>query len=81
MELMDRCLDQLYKLVYEKLRLTIPEAVVCKMAESVSSPSLSFPLPLSLSVLPSGNNIGDFLITDNKGSPLPKVYSQRSPQR
>ena len=36
MELMDRCLDQLCKLVYEKLKLTIPEAVVGKMAESVS---------------------------------------------
>ena len=45
MELMDRCLDQLYKLVYEKLKLTIPEPVVGKMAESVSA------LPLSLSCL------------------------------
>ena len=35
MELMDRCLDQLYKLVYEKLKLRIPEAVVGKMAEAV----------------------------------------------
>ena len=35
MELMDRCLDQVYKLVYEKLKLSIPEAVVGKMAEAV----------------------------------------------
>ena len=35
MELMDRCLDQLYKLVYEKLKLRIPEEVVGKMAEAV----------------------------------------------
>ena len=41
---MDRCLDQLYKLVYEKLKLTIPEAVVGKMAESVSHSSLSLSL-------------------------------------
>ena len=37
MELMDRCLDQLYKLVYKKLELTIPETVVGKMAEAVSN--------------------------------------------
>ena len=43
---MDRCLDQLYKLVYEKLKLTIPEAVVGKMAESVSHSSLSLSLSL-----------------------------------
>ena len=53
MELMDRCLDQLYKLVYEKLELTIPEPVVGKMAEAVSHnpslpPSSLPPLPLSL---------------------------------
>lgn len=37
MELMDRSLDQLYKLVYEKLKLRIPESVVGKMAEAVRS--------------------------------------------
>ena len=37
MELMDRCLGQLYKLVYKKLELTIPETVVGKMAEAVSN--------------------------------------------
>ena len=36
MELMDRSLHDLYKLVYEKLHLTIPEWVVGKMAEAVS---------------------------------------------
>ena len=35
MELMDKSLDQLYKLVYRKLDLTIPESVVGKMAEAV----------------------------------------------
>ena len=52
MELMDRCLDQLYKLVYEKLKLTIPEAVVGKMAESVSHSSLSLSLsPVAVIVM------------------------------
>ena len=36
MELMDMSLHDLYKLVYDKLKLKIPEAVVGKMAESVS---------------------------------------------
>ena len=36
MELMDTSLNDLYKLVYEKLHLTIPEWVVGKMAEAVS---------------------------------------------
>ena len=36
MELMDKSLHDLYKLVYELLKLTIPEWVVGKMAESVS---------------------------------------------
>ena len=35
MELMDSSLQQLYKLVYETLKLRIPEDVVGKMAESV----------------------------------------------
>lgn len=34
MELMDKSLHQLYKLVYEKLKLTIPEKVIGKMAEA-----------------------------------------------
>ena len=37
MELMDRSLHDLYKLVYEKLHLIIPEWVVGKMADAVSS--------------------------------------------
>ena len=36
MELMDKSLHQLYKLVYEQLHLSIPEWVVGKMAEAVS---------------------------------------------
>ncbi len=36
MELMDHSLHQLYKLVYETLKLSIPEEIVGKMAESVS---------------------------------------------
>ena len=36
MELMDKSLHQLYKLVYETLHLSIPEPVVGKMAEAVS---------------------------------------------
>ena len=35
MELMDKSLDQLYKLVHEKLKLTIPEPVIGKMALAV----------------------------------------------
>ena len=37
MELMDKSLHDLYKLVYDKLKLSIPEPVIGKMAESVSS--------------------------------------------
>ena len=40
MELMDMSLDKLYKLVYEKLSLTIPENVVGKMAEAVRDHTL-----------------------------------------
>lgn len=36
MEMMDRSLHDLYKLVYDKLELRIPELVVGRMAESVS---------------------------------------------
>ena len=36
MELMDRSLHELYKLVYDKLGERIPELVLGKMAESVS---------------------------------------------
>ena len=35
MELMDKSLHQLYKLVYDTLKLNIPENVVGKMAEAV----------------------------------------------
>lgn len=35
MELMDKSLHDLYKLVYDKLKLSIPEPVIGKMAESV----------------------------------------------
>ncbi len=42
MELMDHSLHQLYKLVYETLKLSIPEDIVGKMAESVSQFSLPF---------------------------------------
>ena len=35
MELMDKSLHDLYKLVYGTLKLTIPEWVVGKMAEAV----------------------------------------------
>ena len=35
MELMDVSLHHLYKMVYDKLKLAIPEPVVGKMAESV----------------------------------------------
>ena len=54
MELMDKSLHDLYKLVYENIHLTIPEWVVGKMAEAVShftthththSLSLSLPPP------------------------------------
>ena len=37
MELMDKSLDQLYKLVHKKLKLTIPEPVIGKMALAVRS--------------------------------------------
>ena len=36
MELMDKSLHQLYKLVYDQLKLTIPESIVGKMIEAVS---------------------------------------------
>lgn len=36
MELMDMSLNDLYKLVYDKLKEKIPEPVIGKMAESVS---------------------------------------------
>ena len=36
MELMDKSLHQLYKLVYDQLKLTIPEPIVGKMMEAVS---------------------------------------------
>ena len=35
MELMDKSLDKLYNLVYNKLNDTIPEVIVGKMAEAV----------------------------------------------
>ena len=40
MEMMDRSLHEVYKLVYDKLHLRIPEPVVGRMAESVSHDTL-----------------------------------------
>ena len=51
MEMMDKSLHEVYKLVYDKLGLRIPEEVVGKMAESVSVPVLLRPTP-DLSLLP-----------------------------
>lgn len=45
MELMHKSLHEVYKLVYDKLGLRIPEPVVGRMAESVS-----FQITLSVSV-------------------------------
>ena len=42
MELMDKSLSQLYKLVYDQLKLRIPEPVVGKMVEAVSSAHVGF---------------------------------------
>ena len=36
MELMHKSLDKLYKLVYETLKLKIPEGILGKVAEAVS---------------------------------------------
>ena len=43
MELMDRSLDQVYVLVYQKLRLRIPEDIVGKMAEAVRETTPTIP--------------------------------------
>ena len=54
MELMDKSLHDLYKLVYEKLHLTILEWVVGKMAEAVSLPP---PLVSLVSVSPTAHRL------------------------
>ena len=56
MELMDRSLEELYRLVYGKLKENIPELVIGKMALSVGTPPCllhlsNYSLPPLLSLL------------------------------
>ena len=75
MELMDKSLHQLYKLVYEKLKLTIPEKVIGKMAEAVGyfeNTEVRFDALSTHFLLPPA---------DYQGPTLLEVYTECSTQR
>ena len=95
MELMDKSLHHLYKLVYEKLKLTIPEEVIGKMAEAVSwshSHSHFGPIPILVwshshsGLVPFPFWFGlipilCFFFPDNQSSSLFEVQTERASQR
>ena len=72
MELMDKSLSQLYKLVYDQLKLRIPEPVLGKMIEAVSAACIDKVPP----VLTVG-----LVLPDCEGTSLPQVPTEGSPQR
>ena len=72
MELMDKSLSQLYKLVYDQLKLRIPEPVLGKMIEAVSAACIDKVPP----VLTVG-----FVLPDCEGTLLPQVPTQDPSQR
>ena len=72
MELMDKSLSQLYKLVYDQLKLRIPEPVLGKMIEAVSAACIDKVPP----VLTVG-----LVLPDCEGTSLPQVPTEGPPQR
>lgn len=71
MEIMHRSLHEVYKLVYDKLKLRIPELVVGRMAESVSG----------LVDNDSGLKLPLHLLIDTQGTSLSQGRVKSAPQR
>ena len=67
MELMDKSLHALYRVVYEQLKQSIPLPVLGKMAESVSGQSLSI-----LKLASYRYMLFHFPLTDTEGLILPQ---------